>query len=148
MTLPASLPLSMSQIAAELGLSLPLAIEHPWVLALAALSGVPISFSSLLGKTGSFNGNIFVNSNGNGAFPSPPFFGTTLAQLTWSLSNIQISTSGPNLPTWQGNVKLTNNTTGVSCVLAYIGAGWQANSPPSGIVQLNATDSYTLTPSN
>jgi hypothetical protein len=51
MTLPASFPLSMSQVATELGVALPLSLNAPNVLTLAGLGAPPISMSNLLGKS-------------------------------------------------------------------------------------------------
>lgn len=68
MTLPASFPLSMSQVAAELGTTLPLSLLDPSVVALAGKSGPPVSMSDLLGK--SANGPLvnatMVGANGSG----------------------------------------------------------------------------------
>ena len=51
MTLPASFPLSMSQVATELGVALPLSLDAANVRSLAGVATGPISFSNLLGKS-------------------------------------------------------------------------------------------------
>ena len=56
MTLPATFPLTMSQVAAELGTTLPLSLLDPRVVSLAGKSGPPVSMSDLLGKS-AFNGD-------------------------------------------------------------------------------------------
>lgn len=116
MTLPASFPMSMSQIATELGLSLPLSINHAWVIALAGKSGMPVSFSDLLGKTGHFSASL----TGGGAgpvlgvnFSSAPFFGGQLNQLMQQSASLSLTFSVA--PNWGGNIAV--GTTGYSTVL-------------------------------
>lgn len=78
MTLPSSFPLSMSQVAAELGKSLPLSLLNPDVVALAGKSGPPVSFSDLLGKSSGFPSTMTagvgtVDTN-NGGYDSELYF--------------------------------------------------------------------------
>lgn len=51
MALPSSLPISMSQVAAELGVALPLSLTDSRVRALAGVASGPISLSNLVGKS-------------------------------------------------------------------------------------------------
>ncbi|MGF6777826.1 hypothetical protein [Paraburkholderia sp. GAS334] len=159
MTLPASFTLSMSQIAAELGLSLPLSLNHAWVEALANKSGLPVSFSDLLGKTGRFDGNISINVTGFGPFPSgSTLFGATLSQITGGYNGATLLTveidfnNGTWPPNYTGNFKLTNNSTGASCVLSQLIPGasntWRNSSPPQNIIRKGQTDSYNIVPSS
>lgn len=149
MTLPASFPLSMSQIATELGLSLPLSLSHAWVEALANKTGLPVKFSDLLGKTGRFDGNITC-SGGTSPLLGNPFFNSTLDQLSFLGGTVGLTYSGI-APSYTGNIKLINNTNSVSAVLAFNGAigftGWYNSSPPANIVNQNGTNNYTILPS-
>ncbi|WP_157639440.1 hypothetical protein [Burkholderia ubonensis] len=153
MTLPASFPLSMSQIATELGLSLPLSINHAWVIALAGKSGLPVSFSDLLGKTGRFDGNLTMTANISDTFtsdPSAPFFGGTFHGMDQANNgNLVASFSGS--PGWSGNISVKNNTTGASGVLSKVDANtWQLLGANPNIVRNRGgqTDSFTILPSN
>jgi len=156
MTLPASYPISMLQVATELGLSLPLSINHGWVLALANKSGFPVSLGDLLGKTGRFDGNRTGQTSGSDVFinlNNAPFFGGTLAALDTSFpdgNHCQMSIGSP--PIYSGNIFFKNNTTGVSVTLSkttYLGnVVWQAGVNPANLVRNGVTDSYTILPSN
>lgn len=118
MTLPASFPLSMSQIATELGLSLPLSINHAWVIALAGKSVLPVSFSDLLGKSGHFGGGLVGSGAGSVlavSFSSAPFFGGVLASMTQQSNSLTLTFS--SAPNWSGNINVTNTTISVSSVL-------------------------------
>lgn len=150
MTLPAAFPLSLQQVANELGLSLPLSLNHSSVLALAQKSALPVSFNDLLGKTGRFDGNVFFQPTGFGALSNAPFFGGTLNSI--ANQGGQLTVNCVNAPvTFAGSIKLTNNTTGVSAVLPYGGGSpvfWLLNSPPANITPANTTSSYSITPSS
>ncbi|QTO49469.1 hypothetical protein [Burkholderia latens] len=156
MTLPASFPMSMSQIARELTLSLPLHLEHPWVLALAGRSGPPVSFSNLLGQTGTATGNATTTSGGGGtgitASFSSPWFRGQIAQLgatSGGLPGNTVSVSFSSAPNWAGNILLKNNTTGGSIVLSkFSSTSWQVSSNPGNILRPSVTDNFTITPSN
>lgn len=169
MTLPSSFPLSMSQIATELGLSLPLSINHPWVITLAGKSALPVSFSDLLDRSGRYDGSALAQSTG-GQFPTiyatlypAMMFGGTLSTIgfnnapgnVWTLT---ISFSAPPTPGvfpphWSGNLKVTNNTTNTSFVLpqtsTYVWSITQtsASNPYANVVRLGQTDSFTILPS-
>ena len=154
MTLPASFPLSMSQIAAELGLSFPLSIEHAWVLALANKAAAPISFSDLLGKTGRYDGNL-IGQNAGGSdnfirFGNYPFFGGTLFAVDTffpDASHCQLSMG--SAPNWNGNIFFKNNTTGVSVVFSKTNSTtWQVASNPANLIRNGITDNFTVLPSN
>jgi hypothetical protein len=158
MTLPASFPLSMSQIATELGLSLPLSINHPWILQLAQKSGLPLSFSDLLGKSGRFDGNSTGQSTG-GSPPfanfNCPFFGGILGAYNTAFptsGQCQMTASTTPAPNWSGKIFVKNNTTGVSVVMyktTWLGNPvWQVDSNPANLVRLGITDNFTITPSN
>lgn len=150
MTLPASFPISMSQIANELGLSLPMSINHPWALSLIGKSGFPISLSDFFGRTARFDGSIAATGSspyGTITFSGSPFFNTTLEYaLTASNSGNIIFNSAPS---WQGNLRLRNNTTGVSAVFAPLGGSfpnqWGLNSPPANLIRGGFTDNFSLT---
>lgn len=168
MTLQASFPLSMAQIAAELQLALPLSINHTWVIALAGKSALPVSFSDLLGKTGSFNGSVTFTMGSGVSFgnvqssPSPlsAFFGGTISTITTGIGNgssgsINFDTSQP-APNWSGNIKITNQTAGASGVMtkqsAYVwsGSGMQAGTIPGGGLSggQSTTATMLIQPSN
>lgn len=150
MTLPASLPISMSQIAAELGLSLPLSLQHSWVRALAQVSGAACDFNSLRGKTGRFDGNVSVNGVGVGSLGNSPFFGVPLNALGNQGGQLSVNVNGATPPSYTGSIRVTNNTTGVGAVLAYQGgtpASWVLNSPPPNITPAGISN-YSITPSN
>lgn len=128
MTLPASFPLSMSQIATELGLSLPLSLTHPWVLLLNG-GGPPVSFSQLLGLTGRFDGNEVITGSGFNyavSLGGAPFFSGTLNGLSETTASANLQLVASSAPNWTGNVFVKDNTTGLSKVLAF-----QGGSPPT-----------------
>jgi hypothetical protein len=150
MTLPASFPLSMSQVATELGISLPLSIEDSRVLALAGVTAPPVSFSNLLGKAASFTGNVSITQvqefliAGN---PNAPFFSGTLDEIGMTTnSGDQIRVASSPVSFWTGSITLTNNTTGASMTLPYLGSGiWGATDTTGGqLVRVNHTDSFTV----
>jgi hypothetical protein len=151
MTLPASFPISMSQIAAELGLSLPLSISHPWVEALANKSGLPVSFSDLLGKTAQFNGNISFTSGSFSTGFTPTLFGGTVLDMEGLysggvLTQVTLNFSS-NPPVYRGNFLLVNHTTGQSIVVAYAGGNqWNNNAPPAGFIVGSNTYNFTVKP--
>lgn len=154
MTLPASFPMSMSQISAELGISLPLSINHAWVIALAGKSALPVSFSDLLGQTGTATGNATASSGGGGIiapFSAPWFRGqiSQLAATTGGAPGNTVSISFSSAPNWNGNISLKNNTTNASIVLSkQSSTAWQVNSNPGNIVRAGFTDNFTIQPSN
>lgn len=154
MTLPASFPLSMSQVATELGLPFPLWLTHGWVLALAGKSAPPVSFSDLLGQTGTATGNATGSSSGGSGITAPfssPWFRGQISQLgatTGGAPGLTVSISFSSAPNWNGNILLRNNTTGGSIVLPkFNSTSWQTNSNPGNIV-LIGTYNFTITPSN
>lgn len=125
MTLPASFPLSMTQIAAEIGKTLPLSLLDPWVVALAGKRGAPVGFTDLLGKTGSFNGSVTIQMGSGVNFgnrfsitPLGSFFGATISGIdgydaTSTSARIIFNTA----PNWTGNIKITNQSSGASGIL-------------------------------
>lgn len=156
MTLPASFPLSMSQIATELGRTLPLSLLDSWVIALAGKSGAPVSFSNLLGKTGRFDGVRTAAQTGSGGNivyhvdTAAPFFGGSLSTLNENLfGTVTLTTTVA--PNWTGNISVKNNSNGVSAVLAYQGGSppsWSASSQGVVIPDASSAYSYTILPSN
>lgn len=152
MTLPASFPISMSQIAAELGGSPPLSLGHAWVIALAGKSALPVSFSNLLGKTGRYDGSNAVGGvNPASISLSNPFFGGTLSGLSQSTTNGNMTLSFSSAPNWGGNIITKNNTTGASAVLIKQNSTtWAVNGASGNILALREgfTDSFTFLPSN
>ncbi|WP_124480209.1 hypothetical protein [Burkholderia stagnalis] len=152
MTLPASFPLSMSQISNELGLSFPISISHSWVLKLAQIGSLPISFNQLLGKTGRFDGSPLCNSGGGGLtinLGAAPWFGGQLNFLTESFSPAGTTLAFNAAPNWNGNILVSNNTTSVSLVLGQLnGSTWTSGSAPSNLLRAGQSDSITILPSN
>lgn len=63
MTLQSSPPISLGDVANELGIALPLSLGDSRVLSLAGKSGPPISLSDLLGKSSHFSTNVNVTSS-------------------------------------------------------------------------------------
>lgn len=158
MTLPASFPMSMSEIAAEIGMSLPLSIDNPKVVALAGKLALPLSFSDLLGKTGHVSGNFLCSQVGSPYFyyfidfADAPFFGGTLGQLQ-SLSNgTGVASLYPNVTTNWGNpgesITVKNNTTGVSITMVsgQFPTRWSLSSTPSNFLRLGQTDNFSVYP--
>ena len=153
MTLPASFPLSMSQVATELGLSLPLSINHAWVIALAGKSALPVSFSDLLGQTATATGSATATAGGGGIIApfSSPWIRGQISQLgatTGGAPGNTVSISFSSAPNWSGNILLKNNTTSASIILPKLNSiAWQVNSNPGNIVRSGFTDSFTIQPS-
>ena len=171
MTLPASPPLSMSQIAHELGLPLPFTINTSkplssnWPYLLAGLGGglgplPPISFSNLLGKTGRFDGSLTAQLAGNPfwlwsvSFGDAPFFGGTINNLSIH-GNAGGQTDAPILtfdvaPNWPNKILVKNNTTGASAVLNLTtGVQWTGSAFVANLIRAPGTvDSFTILPSN
>lgn len=151
MTLPTG-SLSMSQVAAELGLSLPLSLQHAWVRALAQVSGAACDFNSLRGKTGTYNGGgSSPPSGGFATFPSPPWFGGNLSEMD------AFSPSGGNhfelnfsaTPNWSGNIRVTNQTTGITALFnnKVSSTQWQASPFQVNMIRANVTDTFLIQPS-
>ncbi|MDN7178574.1 hypothetical protein M0D69_11180 [Caballeronia sp. SEWSISQ10-4 2] len=154
MTLPSSGAISMSQIANEVGLSLPVSINHPWLLLLAGKAGFPVSFSDFYGRTGRFDANLLGQTFGNGdifvRLGNTPFFGGALfgmdAGFPDSGHSQLLFSSAPN---WPGNLLFKNNTTGVGVVLSKSNSTtWLAASNPANLIRTGITDSFTVVPSN
>lgn len=152
MTLPVAFPLSMSQVATELGISLPLSMSNPWVIALAGKSALPVSFSNLLGKTGRYDGsNAIGGVNPANISLSNPFFGGTLSGMSQSTTNGNMTLSFSVAPNWSGNILAKNNTTSASAVLSKQNSTtWSVNGASGSILALREgnTDSFTILPSN
>lgn len=151
MTLPVAFPLSMSQVATELGLSLPLSMSNPWVIALAGKSALPVSFSNLLGKTGRYDGSNTVSSGPVYSISlNNPFFGGTLNSLSQQgAGNLTLGFS--SAPNWSGNIKVTNNSSGAIGVLSKQNSTtWFLAGANGNILSTRSgnTDSFTILPSN
>jgi hypothetical protein len=161
-TLPASFPLSMSQVATELGRSLPLSMNDPMVLALASKPNLPASFSDLLGQSGHVNANGTVQQFGTFDyrvnFTGTPFF----SPIGGYISTLQESTTSQNLavfstdlhPSWTGKILVTNTSLGRSLKLSFVGNG-QWGGPSGGgaggigiFANAGATYNFTIYPSN
>ncbi|MCO1349255.1 hypothetical protein L0Z31_17470 (plasmid) [Burkholderia vietnamiensis] len=153
MTLPASFPLSMSQVATELGLSLPLSMSNSWVIALAGKSALPVSFSNLLGKTGRFDGNLTTQSGGTSpptvkVIPNTTFFGGTIATVA-SNTGGGCSLVFSSTPNWTGKIRITNNTLGLSAVFTFAGGNLWTTSTGGGFIgTVGSTYSFTILPSS
>lgn len=148
MTLPASFPLSMSQIAIELGISLPLSINNAWVLALANKTALPVSFSDLIGKSGRVDGNFNVNSNGSAGTVTPyTFFGGQVWQIG-NFGGFFVNVNTGAVPFYKGPIQVINHTTGVTTRATWNGSNaWNNASPPANSVALGQTNNVTIVPS-
>lgn len=154
MTLPTG-SLSMSQIATELGLSLPLSLQHAWVRALAQVGGAACDFNSLRGKTGRFDGIITTFQTGSGgstayhaALNPAPFFGAVLGNINEALIGGSISvTIASGTPSFTGNIVVKNNTLGHAQILSWNGSFWSGTDSSGGIVPGVSTYSFTILPS-
>lgn len=151
MTLPATGPISMAQVATELGISQTgLSLNTTLVRQLAGVLSGAISMENLLGKAASFTGNVATTQvqqfliAGN---PNAPFFSGTLAQIglrTNAGTQVQVETLPVSF--WTSNIALINNTTGVSMTLPYLGSGvWGTPDTTGGrIIRNNANDNFTI----
>jgi hypothetical protein len=150
MTLPVSGAISLSQIANEVGLSLPVSINHAFLLKLIGKTGLPVSFSDFYGKTGRFDGALAVSSNSPPAagFPSSPFFGGTL-QIIQGTPGTGYYLFFSVAPNWSGNIHVINTTTGVGQILPQISSiEWGNGSGFVGLLRPGVTDNFTILPSN
>ena len=147
MTLPASFPMSMSQIATELGLSLPLSISDPWVLALAGKSALPVSFSDLLGQTARPNFNATPSSDGTFMQFSAPFFRGVANQFSMAVNVLlPVALGFSTAPNWSGKIIIRNNSTGNAITLTkHDAVTWTGN---GDIMRGGVNDNWTLSPSN
>lgn len=129
MTLPASGAITMQQVANELRISQTgISLNHSWVRTLAGKLSGGISLNDLHGQTGSFNGA--KASSGNQVPLNVPFFGSTLLDMETltdgggNPTNLTLNWSGLQ-GRWTGNVRVTNQSTGVSVVMGPNGTtGW------------------------
>ena len=137
----------MSQVAAELGISQTgLNLNHGWVRALAGQNSGAVSMNSLQGQTAQPNFN--ATASGADVSFSAPFFRGTATFLT----------NGPNpssplvlafqtAPNWSGNIRVTNNSAGLSAVLTkQDSVTWGVASYPTFIIRSGSTDNWTLSP--
>ncbi|MBY4771768.1 hypothetical protein [Burkholderia ambifaria] len=155
MTLPASFPLSMSQVATELGLSLPLWLTHGWVIALAGKATPPVSFSDLLGQTGRYDGALAITGGPTyGAAFSAPFFGGSFSGFSQGATGVgqpdYLVISFAVAPRWTGNLRIVNSTTGASAVLPKVNSTtWQLQNANPNIAENRGghTDNFTILPS-
>lgn len=156
MTLPASGPISMSEMANEVGLSLPISLNHPRLLALVGKSGPPISFSDFYGRTGRFDERLIAYDEGYPTnvyyvvFNDAPFFGGSLNQLRCGSSGTSVATlTFDASPNWTGNILVKNNTTGANVLLSPVGSIWQADSTPGNLLRPGVgSDFFTLVPND
>lgn len=164
MTLPASFPISLQQIAAELGKTFPFSIQDPWAIALVGKTAPitpsnQISFSDFLGKTGSFNGSVsFLMGSGVnfGNVISTTSLGTFFGGTISSLDNMGDATfksvriSFSSAPNWSGNISVTNQNNGASSVLTKQNSTtWStttgaANTIPGSTLPAGGTTSSTM----
>jgi hypothetical protein len=143
----------MSQVATEIGLTLPLDLQHPWVRALAQVTGASCNFGSLRGKTGRFDGALFCSSGGGGqsiSFSGAPWFGGALLSAGQNVTIPQTGLSFSVAPNWSGNILLRNNTTGASIVLPQSGGptSWASSTTVPFLFRAGQTDNFTVLPSN
>lgn len=153
MTLPATPPISLSQAAPEIGVALPLSLDHPWLIALAGKSGLPVSLGDLLGKTGRFDGSVLCQSGASGLvliFSNNPWFGGQISALFGNTHPFVLTgLSFAVAPNWSGNILVKNNTTGVSVVLPKTDSiDWSIPTSVPNLMRAFQTDSFTILPSN
>lgn len=160
MTLPASFPLSSSQIYTEVGSPLNgqgqrvFTMNHPFVLALANKTALPCSFSQLLGKTGRFDGNLTVYQRDQFTYEAD-FSGQNLysgalnyMQYGFVSGNVALQFSSAPNSAFTGAFLIINNSTGVSTrVTKFNSTAWTGNNLSANFMRL-ATDSFTILPSN
>ncbi|HEF4777126.1 TPA: hypothetical protein SAP37_001033 [Burkholderia multivorans] len=152
MTLPTG-QISMSQIAAELGISATgLNLNHGWVRALAGKPSGTIGFSDLRGKTGRFDGNLAPRNGGTNppteaVDVNAPFFGATIVTVASAIGGgCRLTFSGT--PTWGGNIRVTNNSLGQSAVFSPDSPNSWGTSTGGGFLgDVGSTYSFTLLPS-
>lgn len=157
--LPNFFPISMSQVATELGLSLPLSMQHSWVMALADKTAPPVSFSDLLGQSGHVNASGSVQQRTNSDFfvdlpTTAVFFSRTggyISQLEESTlgNDLLVSSTSFPVPGYTGKIKVTNTTLGRSLVLSYIGSAQWGGASGGGAGGIgifgNAGSTYNFT---
>lgn len=153
MTLPAG-TISMSQVAAELGISQTgLSLDHSWVRQLAGAGASPaaVSMSGLQSQTAqpTWSGN---PGSGPAMFisMSVPFFrGTTSGVGTTSSPTQPVTLSFSVAPNWNGNILITNTSTNVSQLLSQQNSTtWTSTGSPINLFRANTTDNFKLSPSN
>lgn len=151
MTLPSTGSLSMSQVAAELGISATgLNLNHGWVRTLAGRPSGGISFSDLRGQSGRIDGSYPTQVAGGGKYIAinAPFFGATVSLLSFAgpagQTNyaLEVSTGCR----WNGNVSVRNNTTGGSIVLPWNGSGWSLATGDGSLIRTSTTDNFSIVP--
>ncbi|MBH9661985.1 hypothetical protein [Burkholderia multivorans] len=150
MTLPTG-QISMSQIAAELGISATgLNLNHGWVRALAGKPSGTIGFSDLRGQSGRIDGSYPTQVAGGGKYIAlnAPFFGATVSRLSFAGPAGQTSytlevSAGCR---WNGNVSVRNNTTGGVIVLPWNGSLWSVASGDGSLIRTSTTDSFSIVP--
>lgn len=158
MTLPASGPMTMGQIAFEVNVSSTgLSLNHSWVRTLAGLLSGPIGFANLQGKTGRLDGNFATDSNGADVIlNNAPFFGSqlnTLEQVQGASPKVTLFIGEGSGVIWTGAITVYNNSSGQSARLVYTSGSppgfslWQAFGTFPGLVRPGATaDSFTIVP--
>lgn len=152
MTLPAG-TISMSQVAAELGISQTgLSLDHSWIRQLAGAGASPatVSMSALQGQTARPTWSANPGAGPVYAFNfSVPFFrGTTSVVGTTGVNPQPVTLTFSAAPNWSGNILFTNTSTGVSQLLSKQNATtWGSASSQINLFR-NSTDNYALAPSN
>lgn len=155
MTLPAG-TISMSQVAAELGISQNgLSLDHSWIrqLANAGASPAVISMNTLQGQTAQPNWNGTPSTGGIGTTMnvSVPFFRGTTATVgsdnQTPINNLFVTFSAA--PNWTGRILLKNNSTGATATLTKQDSlTWELVNGGNGPLRPGVTDNYSLFPSN
>jgi hypothetical protein len=155
MTLPASGPISIAAVAAELGISQTgLSLNDSRVRGLAQIASGGINLSSLYSKTGRWDG-VATCSTASGSFTGigatlPPFFGSNVRDINLSGGTLAVALLA-NTPVYGGYIQLINHSTGVSTILTPVGtfggpnSSWINYSPPANIAPYNVSCSYSLT---
>ena len=141
MTLPSSGNISLSQVATELNLSMPLSMSHPWVRAICGSINLPASLSGARGKSARYSGNQTFTMGSGTHFGqvgmNPPYF-VLFGGYNGYINSSNILGESARLafdtvmPTYQGNFKFTNVSAGVSGIFTYQSPGnWTGFSWPS-----------------
>lgn len=149
----------MSAVATELGTSLPLSVNNPWVIALAGKTGLPLSASDLLGKSGNVNTTQTVQQAGNFNYfisvSNLPFFDAQINSIGETNAAAYLAVRSANTPSiYTGKIKVTNTTLGRSLVLSYVGGGVWGGSSGGGAGGIGIsfaagqTFNFTIYPSN
>lgn len=150
MTFPASGAISMSSIGTEMGGLTITNMNDTHIRQLAQLnvSSSTIAMSSLYSKTGSFTGNISMDSSTNSfaGIASKPFYNDTFVEVVRNAANGNAECHFNVGPTWTGDIVIKNNTTGISSQIQKVNAVNWSGSNPANLLRASTTDNFTIRP--